>query len=149
MQRRYGARVALRKAAIRPFDAADEPLLFGLAHQTFSAREGWSDARTLAVLESETVFVAEVDGDVAGFVALAEEDDAAQVDELLVAPAHEGEGVGRQLLDWAEGWAISREARVLRIVVEGDNRAALDFYSRAGFVGAGPDLLERVLPQLA
>jgi hypothetical protein len=32
-------------------------------------------------------------------------------------------------------------------LVEGDNRRALDFYRRSGFVEVEPGLLERVLPQ--
>jgi ribosomal protein S18 acetylase RimI-like enzyme len=138
--------VPLRKASIRPFRPDDEALLFGLARQTFGEREGWSDDRTLAVLETETVYVAEVAGDVAGFVALAETGGAAVVDELLVAAPHEGEGVGRQLLEWAEGWAIARGARSLRITVEEDNVAARAFYRRSGFVASGESAVERILP---
>ena len=141
-----GSSVVPRKAAIRPFRREDEALLFGLARQAFGEREGWSDDRTLAVLETETVYVAEVEGDVAGFVALAEAGAAAVVDELLVAGPHEGEGIGRQLLDWAEGWAIARGARALRIVVEEDNVAAQDFYRRSGFVSAGEGAVARLLP---
>jgi hypothetical protein len=33
------------------------------------------------------------------------------------------------------------------VVVEEDNRRALEFYRGRGFVPAGPDLLERALPQ--
>jgi len=144
--RPLGSAAVPRKAAIRPFRPEDEALLFGLARQAFGEREGWSDDRTLTVLETETVYVAEVGGDVAGFVALAETGAAAVVDELLVAVAHEGEGVGHQLLEWAEGWAISRGARSLRIVVEDDNLAARDFYRRSGFVPTGEGAVERVLP---
>jgi ribosomal protein S18 acetylase RimI-like enzyme len=135
-----------RKASIRPFRPEDEAILFGLARQTFGEREGWSDDRTLTLLETETVYVAEVEGDVAGFVALAETGETAVIDELLVAGPHEGEGVGHQLLDWAEGWAIWRGARSLRIVVEDDNVAAHDFYRRSGFVPTGEGAVERLLP---
>ena len=118
----------------------------GLARQAFGEHEGWSDDRTLTVLETETVYVAEVDGDVAGFVALTEAESAALVHELLVAAPHQAEGVGRQLLAWAEGWAISRGASSLRIDVEDDNVAALDFYRRSGFVPCGEGAVELVLP---
>jgi ribosomal protein S18 acetylase RimI-like enzyme len=136
-----------RKVAIRAYRQEDEVALFGLARRSFGERGGWSDERTLGVLESETVFVAEIDEVPAGYVALRPEEDAVHVDQLLVSPGHEGEGIGHQLVEWAEGFAISRRARALRIVVEEDNVPALDFYRRAGFVVVEPGQLELILPQ--
>ena len=46
-----------RKATIRSFAPSDGPLLFGLA-----SLDRGADRRTLAVLERETVFVAELEG---------------------------------------------------------------------------------------
>ncbi len=136
-----------RKAAIRAYRDEDEPLLFGLARMTFGDRSGWDDRGTIAVLETEEVFVAEVDGDVAGYVALDPRDDVVRVDRVLVAPAHEAEGIGNQLLEWAEGYAISCGAARLQVAVERDNVRARAFYRRRGFVGVADELLELVLPQ--
>jgi GNAT superfamily N-acetyltransferase len=130
-----------RKAQIRSFRSEDEPLLFGLARLDRGA-----DERTLAVLARETVFVAEIAGQPAGYVALERLERSVRIDQLFVSPEHEAEGVGRQLLEYAEGYAISERAERLQIVVEEDNRRALDFYNRCGFVRAGADLLELVLP---
>ena len=131
-----------RKAEIRPFRAEDEPVLFGLA-----SLERGADERTLAVLEHETVFVAEVEGGPAGYVALEQREDVVRVEQVFVADEHEGEEVERQLVDFAEGYAIWRAARTLQVVVEADNEAARRFYRGRGFVPAGEDLLELVLPQ--
>ena len=131
-----------RKAEIRPFRPDDEPLLFGLA-----SLDRGADERTLAVLERETVFVAEVEGAAAGYVALDVREEGCCVDQLFVSPEHEGEGVGRQLIEFAEGYAIYRGARALRVVVEGGNARAESFYRGRGFVSAGEGLLELVLPQ--
>jgi ribosomal protein S18 acetylase RimI-like enzyme len=139
--------VPYRKVAIRGYRRGDEAALFGLARRSFGERGGWSDERTLGVLESETVFVAEIDDVPAGYVALGPADDVFRIDQLLVTPGHEGEGVGHQLIEWAEGYAISRRARALRIVVEEDNAPALDFYRRAGFVAVETGELELILPQ--
>ena len=54
-----------RKAEIRPFRNEDEAVLFGLA-----SLDRGADSRTIAVLERETVFVAELEGSPAGYVAL-------------------------------------------------------------------------------
>ena len=131
-----------RKAVIRPFDPGDEPLLFGLA-----SLDRGADERTLAVLEHETVFVAEVEGSAAGYVALDHEEGSVRVDQLFVNPLHEAEEVGRQLLEYAEGYAIWRGARSLRVVVAEGDRSAVSFYRGRGFVAVEEDLLELVLPE--
>jgi len=131
-----------RKAEIRPFREDDEALLFGLA-----SLDRGADSRTIAVLERETVFVAEVDGSPAGYVALTRAEDAIRIDQLFVSPEHEAEGIGRQLLEWAEGYAISERATRLQVVVEAENRRALDFYRGRGFTEAGENLLELHLPE--
>jgi ribosomal protein S18 acetylase RimI-like enzyme len=130
-----------RKALIRPFEPADEPLLFGLA-----SLDRGADARTLSVLEHETVFVAEIAGTPAGYVAVTVVGEAVRIDQLFVSPEHEAEGVGRQLLDHAEGFAISERAGLLQAVVSTGDRRAQAFYRGRGFVSAGDDLLELVLP---
>jgi GNAT superfamily N-acetyltransferase len=129
-----------RKAEIRPFRPEDEPLLFGLA-----SLDRGADRRTLSVLEQETVFVAEVEGIAAGYVAVERTDVTLRVDQLFVSPEHEAEGVGRQLLEYAEGYAISEGALALQVVVSGADRRAVDFYRGRGFVPVAEDLLEIVL----
>lgn len=131
-----------RKAQIRSLRPEDEPLLFGLARLDRGA-----DQRTLAVLERETVFVAEVEGAVAGYVALEREEARVRVDQLFVSPEHEAEGVGRQLFEYAEGYAIAEGARTLRVVVAADDARALSFYRGRGFVPVDADMLELILPQ--
>jgi ribosomal protein S18 acetylase RimI-like enzyme len=131
-----------RKAEIRSFRDEDEAVLFGLA-----SLDRGADSRTIAVLERETVFVAELEGAPAGYVALTRAEDAVRIDQLFVSPEHEGEGIGRQLLEWAEGYAISERAARLEVVVEAENRRALDFYRGRGFTEAGENLLELRLPQ--
>jgi GNAT superfamily N-acetyltransferase len=135
--------VGYRKAEIRPSRPEDEAVLFGLARLDRGA-----DERTLGVLESETVFVAEVEGSPAGYVALdREEDECVRVDQLFVSPDHEAEGVGRQLLEYAEGYAIFQGARSLRVVVSEADARAVGFYRGRGFVPVEQDVLELVLPR--
>jgi GNAT superfamily N-acetyltransferase len=134
--------VTYRKADIRPLRPEDEPLLFGLARMDRGA-----DEHTLAVLEHETVFVAALEGAPAGYVAVAAAGGAVRVDQLFVSPEHEAEGVGKQLLEFAEGYAIAEGATTLQVVVSGGDRRATAFYRGRGFVPAGEDLLELVLPR--
>ena len=131
-----------RRAEIPPLKPEDEPLLFGLARL-----DRGPDERTLGVLGRETVFVAEVEGSAAGYVALAHEEAGVRLDQLFVSPEHEAEGVGRQLLEYAEGYAIWRRAPTLRVVVSAADRRAVSFYRGRGFVPVADDVLELVLPQ--
>jgi ribosomal protein S18 acetylase RimI-like enzyme len=139
--------VPYRKATIRPYQAEDESLLFTFAHGAFGDRTTWNDERTITALETDTVFVAELGGALAGYVALEPTGATVRIEQLLVTPAHEGEGVGRQLLAYAEGYAISQGAQRLEVVVEEDNRRALAFYHGRGFVTSAGDVLQLVLPQ--
>jgi ribosomal protein S18 acetylase RimI-like enzyme len=139
--------VTYRKATIRPYRGDDERLLFTLAREAFGSRHDWSDRGALTRLERETVFVAELEGDRAGYVALHRDGDTVRIEQLLVSPRHEHEGIGRQLVDYAEGYAISQGAARLQIVVEPDNRRALEFYGRRSFARAGDDVFELRLPE--
>ena len=132
---------------IRPYREADESVLFSLARGVFGGARAWDDRRTLAVLETDVVFVAEIGGQPAGYVALAREPERICIEQLFVTPEHAGEGVGRQLLEYAEGFAIAEGARTLQVVVEQDNQRAQDFYRGRGFAGTGGDVLELILPQ--
>ena len=131
-----------RKAEIRPFRPEDEPLLFGLARM-----ERGADERTLAVLEHETVFVAEVQGEAAGYVALEQHADVVRIEQVFVSDEHAGEEIEGQLLDFAEGYAIWCSARALQAVVARENEPAHRLFRGRGFVPAGEDVLELVLPQ--
>ena len=131
-----------RKATIRPFTSEDEPLLFGRANI-----ERGADATTLRVLERETVFVAEIDGEPAGYAAVDRAGAAVRVDQLFVSDEHEDEEIGPQLVAYCEGWAISCGAATLQVVVAADDRVARAFYRDRGFAPAGEHILELVLPQ--
>jgi len=129
--------------SVRPYRSEDEPLLFGLANLDRGA-----DTRTLEVLEHETVFVAEVGGTAAGYVAVRREGATVCVDQLFVSLEHEAQGVGRRLLEHAEGFAISEGAETLQVVVEPGNDRAGAFYRARGFVPSGGNRLELVLPRI-
>jgi ribosomal protein S18 acetylase RimI-like enzyme len=136
-----------RKALIRPYRAEDEPVLFGHARSVFGEVPGWRDRRTLELLEQAVVFVAEVGSAPAGYEALERARTAVRIDQLLVCPEHDDEGIEEQLVEYAEGYAISVGAHTLEAVVETDNEVAVAFYRARGFRTSGRDLVELVLPQ--
>jgi ribosomal protein S18 acetylase RimI-like enzyme len=137
-----------RKAAIRPYRPEDQPILFGLARMSLGSNSRWSDERTLGVLEGDTVFVAEIDGAPAGFVAVDAAPHTLRIDELFVVPEHEDESVEWQLLEYAEGYAIASQSHRIEAVVEGDEPRALAPFRRYGFApGEAEGRLQLTLPQ--
>jgi GNAT superfamily N-acetyltransferase len=139
--------IAIEVGDLQP---AEAELLFGLAKTAFESEPGWTDARVLDALAEDVVFVAREGGVQAGYVALCRNaDEGLVIEQLLVAPGHEGRGVGHRLLAYAEGYAIAQGAPSLLVVAEPDNYAARGFYLRSGFAPIGGDLLELVLPRLA
>ena len=93
---------------MRPFRPEDEGLLFGVAKLAFADCD---DGRTIATLERDTVFVAELAGSRPATSRSRNPLETLCIEQLCVHPAHEEEGVDFQLLDWAEGYAISRGSR--------------------------------------
>ncbi|NRQ51370.1 GNAT family N-acetyltransferase [Aeromicrobium stalagmiti] len=83
------------------------------------------------------LFVATVDGDEVGFLWLFT-DPAASVPETYVydieiVAARRGEGLGRELLEAAEGWCADHGVATLRLHVFGFNTAAISLYESSGF----------------
>jgi ribosomal protein S18 acetylase RimI-like enzyme len=134
---------------ISPAVGGDLGSLFASARSAFAGFPGWSDRRVLDGLSRSTVFVARERGAPAGYVALTRAaDDTVRIEQLLVAPGHERCGIGRGLLGYAEGYAISTRARTLQVVVEERNATARSLYRRCGFVPVAPELFELVLPRI-
>jgi GNAT superfamily N-acetyltransferase len=65
------------------------------------------------------------------------EADVAEIVSVWVAPEARRQGLARQLLEAAGGWARSRGARALRLWVTETNEAARSLYLAAGFVPTG------------
>ena len=93
--------------------------------------------------QSGQLFVAEVEGQVAGFgcVWLEREPESyltslapyAYISDLVVLPAYRRQGLGSALLAQAEAFAKEQEARALRINVLARNEGAKGVYHQAGF----------------
>jgi uridine kinase len=85
------------------------------------------------------MWVAVVGGRVVGFAAGGVSthwagDEDAYVGELVVAPEHEGRGIGDRLLRRFEEWARDRGLRRIRVETGAANQSALSFYENRGYV---------------
>ena len=81
------------------------------------------------------LFVAEIEGDVAGYFLLLRRGsgERSRLYSVAVAPARAGNGIGRRLLEAAESRAAAGGARELRLEVRTDNAAAIALYERGGY----------------
>ncbi len=87
---------------------------------------------------SVALLLAEVGGDVVGFVHAAVRDTPAipvfvprryaVVDGIAVRPAFQNQGIGRRLMEGAQAWAIARGATSIQLNVYEFNEPAISFY---------------------
>jgi ribosomal protein S18 acetylase RimI-like enzyme len=64
----------------------------------------------------------------------------ASIDDLVVAPAHRGRGVGSALVRRAQQWAVASGLAGLRAETQDVNVAACSLYARLGFCLSGFDI---------
>ena len=79
-----------------------------------------------------TIFVAD-DGQNAGLIVLIAKLDHLLVENVAVDPPRQGKGLGRVLLDFAEGYARERGLSELRLYTHEVMAENLVFYPRLGF----------------
>ncbi len=107
-----------------------------------SAGRLWEEA---IAAPDTSVAVAESDGAVAGVVRFGRDpDDPARghVASLYVAPSHAGAGIGRRLLEHAEGELAAAGHATATLWVFEANAAAVAFYRRCGWIAGGRTRIE-------
>ena len=127
---------------LRPYREADQEPSIALWLETwtlaypsidFDARVDWWRKRWRdELVPTATVIVAESDGTMAGFVTI---DPSGYLDQLVVAPAHQGSPLATALVDEAK--RLSPDGVTLK--VNADNFRAIRFYVRNGFIDVGED----------
>ncbi|HEX8503841.1 MAG TPA: GNAT family N-acetyltransferase [Hymenobacter sp.] len=146
--------------SIRPATEADVPAILALVRRVVplmnaSGNFQWStdypnEAVFLADTERNQLWVAELNGAVAGIAALTQDQDEeyAQADwdmtepalvthRLAVDPAERGKGVGLALMEQAERQAVVQGLRVLRVDTNSENAATQRLFPKLGYRFAG------------
>lgn len=94
------------------------------------------------------VWVADVDGNIAGFIAIGPSrdegalPDAFEVWAIYLAPEYWGQGLGRELMQAAREFCVQSGASSVSLWVIVGNQRAIDFYLAMGFA-AQPDSLSQ------
>jgi len=132
----------------RAFIDSLSPRLAGVPHPAWhdgDAMRGFQDrfmAATFASAEdgARTLIACAPDGQRLGFAHMrpardgVTDEPCGYVSLLALVPEAEGRGIAHRLMQEAEAWARGRGYRLLSLDVFADNRHAVDFYLRRGFV---------------
>ncbi len=133
---------------IRPAAIADVEAMVGLLKELFTiegdfefdaAKHRRALAMMLARPEEAHVWVASQGEQVVGMcsvqclISTAEGGPVGMVEDLVVAFAMQGRGIGRRLLQAVEDWARVNGLLRLQLLADAANRPALAFYDRCGW----------------
>lgn len=122
-------------ASIRAATADDLPACAAIINDYIDAtdwlprlqsREAIASYFAPAILDERTVLVAELDGEVAGYLTMTP---GGMVPALYLAPRARGQGIGKALLDRAKAASLG----MINLTVFEPNHAARRFYEREGF----------------
>jgi ribosomal protein S18 acetylase RimI-like enzyme len=96
--------------------------------------ESWFDRDDLKQQVKDPIFyVAEEDGEIAGFVHASVKKEKAHLHRLYLRPEDQRKGVGTRLYEIAEQDARDSDAEVIRLEVMSENEKGLGFYLGKGF----------------
>jgi ribosomal protein S18 acetylase RimI-like enzyme len=134
------------KVEIRTKRDGDDSMLLYLAEETLHPLaagaghpERYDPSDLLVLLAEASVFVAEAQGEIAGYVAVERAPETLEVRCLCVNPAFEAQAVAHQLMDWVEGLAFAEQRCRLRALVPAADERSQRLYRGHAFV-ALPDL---------
>jgi ribosomal protein S18 acetylase RimI-like enzyme len=147
--------------SLRPATTGDVPVLTELVNAAYGhyveriggppqpMREDYAE-----VVRSRQVTVAERDGQVVGLIVLDAADDELVIENVAVRPAHQGTGVGRALLEYAEDVARGRGFNSVRLYTHERMVENLALYKRIGYIEFerrrhGPRLVVHLRKKLA
>lgn len=125
----------------RPVERRDVDATSRLAHRAYRnyiARIGRPpapmEADYAAAVSAGTMWVAEDEGGLLGFIVLVDTDDHLLIDDIAVEPHAQGRGIGTQLPALAESEARRRGHDRIQLYTNEAMTENLDYYPRKGYV---------------
>lgn len=120
---------------LREMSWRDIPALTALESELFpddawSAQTWWAE---LACRPVRAYVIGEQEGAVVGYAGVSSGGEVADVMTVAVAPAAQGQGLGKVLMDWLVARARSGGTEYLMLEVRADNVAAQRLYTSSGF----------------
>jgi dTDP-4-amino-4,6-dideoxy-D-galactose acyltransferase len=142
-------------AAVRPSELYDVPALRAIARTSYRDSRFYYDPQfSTAMVDAfyetwiensclgyaDQVLVADVQGQVAGFITCHLEETLGKIGLVGVSEFAQGQGVGRALVEAALHWFAGQGAALVTVVTQGRNIRAQRLYQRGGFVTRSVDL---------
>jgi len=131
--------LTIRRA--RPAEAAALGALVDAAYGHYVARIGRKPGPMeddyAARIGAGEAWVAESEGGLVGLLVLEDQPEALLLDNVAVAPAAQGRGVGKALIGFAEAEARRRGYRVIRLYTHVLMTENIALYARLGFLETG------------
>jgi len=87
-----------------------------------------------AVIQQHNAFVAEYDHDIVGVLILIQTQSRILLDNVAIHPEHQGKGVGRHLLEFAESQALRHGFNNLELYTHECMTENIAMYKRMGYV---------------
>lgn len=115
---------------------ADKAAVVGLWHEAGLTRP-WNDPDkdfdSAHAGPVSDILLAREGGDLVGSVMVGFDGHRGWVYYLAVAPARQGKGIGRALMQAAEQWLTARDCPKIQLMVRDDNAGARGFYAAIGY----------------
>jgi len=92
-----------------------------------------------------TILVAEIGNRVVATAMVGEDGHRGWVYYLATDPQHQGQGLGRAMMQAAEAWLIARGVWKLQLLVREENTQVFDFYGKFGFRDTRTVCMQKVL----
>ena len=93
------------------------------------------------ILQQYDAYVHENSGEIPGFGWIEKfegmRSHVVEISHIAVSPAQQGKGIGKKLFRFLLKKAESKKANRIQLIAEVDNKKALDFYKKFGFVKEG------------
>lgn len=138
--------------ALEPTNIDDAVNLHGLINQAYRGQHGWtreteivegersSLADVIALIQNPAthLLVSSINGELAACICVEEKGGHAYISTFAVKPAFQNQGIGKQVLNLAEKYAVGQlGAKKLRMVVISQREELISFYERRGYRRSG------------
>jgi ribosomal-protein-alanine N-acetyltransferase len=121
----------------RDFAAGDLQALAAISRRSPEAAQWRVESYGNGPAAGQTIFLAEVEGQIQGFLVARFVSGEAEILNMAVDPSKRREGIGRQLLTAAFAEALAKKTVRIYLEVRESNQAAIGFYSGRGFARTG------------
>jgi [ribosomal protein S18]-alanine N-acetyltransferase len=118
---------------VRPFQPGDTEAVSEICRRSPEAAQWPKESYYQAHSSGQIVLIAEINGQICGFLVARVTEEEAEILNVAVDAAHRRKGTGTALLEAAITAAQAQNAKNIYLEVRESNRAAIAFYVKHGF----------------